>query len=367
MNSFIDGNLIYFNINNALEINHNFVNKNLPIKNWNFVHEETVFINEELEKSVVDNEDEILEKEYITAMEGIPDLGILVTGNISGEIKFWKLKLNGEDINNQEFLINPKLHEGRVHTITYITSESDKKLIFTGGEDLNLNVIIINEEQYWEVKQFNKFPINRLSHLGDITGNINSICNIFDGKHLVYNIGSKIAVFNINNMEIENIKEFQPDVINNMFYINDLKLLVYTTNNIIKAFNPIDSDFTYTFPIESPISNLIHCMFNNQHYFIGSHNDNIFYYSFTNGEFKKVKNYKMIGGTIEKLIYCYDNRTFVIILKEGIFFLQNIENENIKKRLFYDQSPFTCGCYLGDSSTLAFATSEGKIDFFKCY
>ncbi len=360
------------------------------------MHEETVYLNEKLNQSVVDNEDDkqskqgqghrsaksfhsipsthsrvsslyqrqLLERESVTAMEGIPDLEMLVTGNNSGIIKFWKV--GGNEVETKNYLKDPKLHNGKILSIMYLSSIV-RKFIFTGGEDSNFVAIVISEDdKKWEVRKINKYPINSITFTQVITGDITSICNACDGKHVFYSIGSKIAVFRISTMEIVNIQEYQVENINTMVYLDDLKLLIYSTDFNLKAINPFESDITYSFSLDLPLTHFIACKINNQHCFIATlaNTSKIVHFTFENEEFKKIKTYE-VQGSINKLLYCYDKRTFIIVMKEGVFYLQNIENAKIKKKLVYDQTLFSSGCYLCDGSTIAIANVGGKIDFFK--
>ncbi len=334
------------------------------MKNWNFVHDETVNLNEKLnDEETPENYDEIVNEEIVTAMEGIPDLELLVTGNKSGVIKFWKIL---DEIQGEDYLSDPKLHQGKILSIAYLNS-NDKKYILTGGEDCTLVLITITDNKEWEVRKFNKFPSNRVTTFGKIIGDINSICNTYNGKHILYNIGSKIAIFNIISMEIVNIQEYQPENILNMIYLKNQNLLVYSTETHIKALNPFNSEINYSYSLDSPIVNLIYCNYNNQQSFIGNfvNSSKIIHFTFENEEFKKIKSYE-VQGKIANLNYCHDKRTLIIVFKEGLFHLTNIENEQKKRKLFYDQTPLTYGCYLGDGRNIALANDEGKLEFFTC-
>ena len=336
------------------------------------MHEETIFLNEKLNKSELDYDEEgqIINTEMVTAMEGVPDLNLLITGNISGIIKFWKLFDNKEVEEQINYLTNPNIHIGQIRCITYIKTER-KQLLFTGGEDTYLIMITIHKNNLWSINKFNKFPNNRINK--PITGVINSICDINDGKHVFYNIGSRLAGFDITLRELTVLKEYQSEVINMMSYVTELKLLIYATDKI-KAIDPINSSIIYSISLDIPIQSFFNCILNGVQYFITSSRkvvenslqSEITYFTFVDNVFRKTSNYT-VNGDIIKLIYCYDLRSFVIVLKEGLFYLQNIENENVKKKLYYDQTPFTNGCYLGDGMNLVFATNEGKLDFFKCY
>lgn len=345
--------------------NIEFVEKSKGIKTWNFVHSETVFLNDDLQNSNIENENELTEHEEVTAMESLPDLEILVTGNKNGVVKFWKL--GGKDeITGQNYLRDHKLHNGKVLSITYLSSDF-KRFIFTGGEDSVLCMISVSDSNEWEVKKFNRFPTNRVTNSGPVTGEINSICNGFNGKHVYYSIGSKISVFNMIVNEIVNIQEFQQEIIHSMIYVKELALLIYSTDFAIKAISPEDSDRQFTMALEFPLTNLIACQANNQHHFIGNYvnSGKLVHFTVVNDEFVKVKSYE-IPGSIVKLFYCFDRRTFAATMKEGFFFLVNIEKESVKKRSHYDQTPFTNGAYLGDGRTICVSTIDAKLDFFNC-
>jgi hypothetical protein len=158
------------------------------------------------------------------------------------------------------------------------------------------------------------------------------------------------------------------DKVNDLIFLKKDNLLVILTETYMKAINPFDSEISYKLELDSLITNLTFIDTGEKSFFIGNNvNSNMIkFYSFNKTEFKKLINEFSYNGPVSKILYCYDRRTIIVILFNGLFFLQNIENEKIRKKFSYNQIPYLNGCYCCDGSTVILTNSDAKFDIFKC-
>ncbi len=216
----------------------------------------------------------------------------------------------------------------------------------------------------WEYDKFNKYPDNQVTRKSEIIkGDIKSICNALDGKHLFYNIGAKIAVLNIFEKKISNIMEFQKENIHSMIYLDKFKALVYSTDFNLHMINPYDSSINFSLKIGITIENLITCFSNlqNKIFIIGSNKNEVIYFDVEKkNEIQKIKSFTFPSKII-KLFYCNDKNTFGIGLEDSCYWLQNIDSGELRKKNLTRNSN---GCYLGEGKTIIFITKEGNIDIF---
>jgi len=361
-----------------------------PLKNWNLNHINSVSLNDELNKTNVSQGKK--ESELITEMLSMPDLQLIVTGNQIGIIKFWNY-----DEFTLEHLIDEPICFGKVKTLCYMF---DKKNLFAGGGDSTLILInLVDGESKWKVEKFASYSITTAISLegknlkesnesnDQLKGSISKICSALDYQHIFYNIGPKIACFDNYNKKLTNIFEYQKQDINSMVYIEKLHLLVYSTNKTINYIDPYNNNIKYSLNINNSLFNLTACsgkQFSNM--ICGTRDNEIIFYSLSipssmsfnqnnlsinsipsNNCFEIVK-YKIYKykSNIVKVSYCYDDKTILIALQEGIFFLQNIDVEENKKKGSAFKNPFSNGCYFGDGHTLAMSSEDGNVDVFSC-
>jgi len=221
------------------------------MSNGKFKLKTTIPLTDEFNKSNVDQQK--IDSETVTCMIAIPDLELVVTGNQSGILKFWKF---GETFQIENIMDDPKVHGDKILAMCYF---NDGKSFFSGGCDSTLGFVNLDNPK-WEFDTYNKYPENQVTRKTDlITGDITSICNSFDGKHLFYNIGSKITVFDVMDKKITNIMEFQLEIIYSMLYMEKSKQLLYTTDKSIKMIDPFDSSVNFSLSLDVTIYNLISC------------------------------------------------------------------------------------------------------------
>jgi len=344
-------------------IHNNPISINKPIKNWALHRMNSTSLNDDLNKTNVSQS--VKDNEYVTAMIQLTDLELIATGNNAGIIKFW----NYEDFSLEHAIDDPKVvKNGKTTGLCYLY---DKKSLFCGGEDPTLYKINIGEGiDRWKFESFNNYPnTSNNSSKFKLQGKINEICNSFKNQYLFYNVHNKIACFDKNNNKINSIIEYQKEEIISMVYNESKKLLIYSTSYTINLINPFNSEITFTFETGFSLGNLVNLtsIKQSKDLITGINEDELHFYSIeSNGnnssyEIMKYKTHKY-KTKILKTCYCYDDKSILVILLGGIFFLQNMDVEESKSKQTNLNTVFTNGCYFGDGFTIAVTNEDGNVD-----
>ena len=310
-----------------------YLNKTLPIKNWNF----------SLVNSFV-----LPEKDsYAKCMCMNNELSLLHIGTKIGKIHTF-------DMNSLEFTFSIQAHTGSVRSLNYL---NDGINIISGGVDGKLLKFNFKDQKREEFIRSNP------------SESIRGIVNIMDGEIIYIVSGSYIETYNIISMreEIKTSMNLNSIVTCILWFKEGCFLVAGLKNGEVVFVNPKTKSIIKEFRNhQAKVTGMTYCRFQGKHAVATCSKDN---YINIYGLDEKIL-LSSIENPIVKdyfpksILYGYDDKTLFTTHGNGKICTFDYNKKYKKKYNYINKSSITAFIYAGDSSTIVIGNKNSEIDIF---